>query len=53
MLKDRLIARFPSVAPELIEALVAEAYAWTNGARIEAFRVVLAERDVRAKLRDL
>jgi hypothetical protein len=47
---ERLIANFPSVAPDRIGTLVAEAYARTGGARIQAFRVLLAERDVRAEL---
>jgi hypothetical protein len=51
VLRDRLISDFPSVAPRRIGALVDEAYARTSGARVQAFRVVLAEREVRAALR--
>ena len=53
VLRDRLITEFPSVAPERIGALVDAAYARTTSARIQAFRILLAERDVRAPLRDL
>jgi hypothetical protein len=51
VLRDRLSAEFPAVSPATLGELVDEAYARTSGARIQAFRVVLAERDVRARLR--
>ena len=53
VLRDRLIAEFPSVAPERIGALVDAAYIRTSSARVQAFRVLLAERDVRETLREL
>jgi hypothetical protein len=50
VLRDRLTAEFPDVAPERIGALIDQAYARTRGARVQLFRVLLAEREVRAAL---
>jgi hypothetical protein len=50
VLRDRLIADFPSVAPQRIGALVDEAYARTRGARVHAFCVPRAEHEVRTAL---
>jgi hypothetical protein len=47
---QRLAVDFPARA-EQVGDLVAQAYARTRGARVQAFRVLLAERDARAELR--
>ena len=47
---ERLAADFPGRTDE-VGAVVAEAYARTMGARVQSFRVLLAERDARAVLR--
>ncbi len=52
VLRDRLIADFPSASPAQIGALLDESYARTEGARVQAFRALLAERDVRRALQD-
>ena len=52
VLRDRLIADFPSASPAQIGALLDESYARTDGARVQAFRALLAERDVRRALHD-
>jgi hypothetical protein len=50
VLRDRLTAEYPNVPPERIGALIDQAYARTRGARVQLFRVLLAEREVRAAL---
>jgi hypothetical protein len=50
VLRERLIAEYPSVPPARIGALVDDAYLRTSGARVQVFRVILAEREVRAAL---
>lgn len=51
VLRDRLTADFPMIPSARVGELIDEAYARTAAARIQAFRVLLAERDVRAMLR--
>lgn len=50
---DRLHQRHPSVSPTHIEALVVAAYRRTDGARVDHYRVVLAERGARRLLDEL
>lgn len=50
ILTERLAGDFAEHA-ERIQALVAAAYAETRDARVQTFRVLLAERAVRAELR--
>jgi hypothetical protein len=52
VLRERLIADFPSASPARVGALLDESYARTEGARVQAFRALLAERDVRRALHD-
>ena len=40
-----------AAGPDDVGAVVAEAYARTEGARVQTFRVLLAERDARNELR--
>jgi len=47
---ERLALDF-ATGPDAAGAVVAEAYARTEGARVQSFRVLLAERDARAALR--
>jgi len=47
----RLREDFPGAPDGLVEALMLEAYERTSDARIDAFRVVLAERETRSRLR--
>ena len=47
----RLREDFPGAPDGLVEALMLEAYQRTSDARIDAFRVVLAERETRSRLR--
>lgn len=51
VLTERLVAEFPSIPRPRVGALIDEAYRRTGDARIQAFRVLLAERDARAALR--
>lgn len=48
---ERLQFDYPSVPPERIVMLLGEAFAQTQSARVQSFRMLLAERDVRAALR--
>ena len=52
VIRDRLISDFPSVPAARIGALVEDAYSRTGGARVQAFRALLAEREVRAELHE-
>jgi hypothetical protein len=49
----RLALEYPGVKPHAIEALMDQALSRTLNASIESFRVVLAERSTRARLRAL
>jgi hypothetical protein len=48
---ERLQTDYPSVEREQIVTLLGEAFAQTNSARVQSFRMLLAERNVRAALR--
>jgi hypothetical protein len=49
----RLAAEFPDVDPQEIEVLMGKALDHTLSASVETFRVLLAERSTRARLRAL
>ena len=49
LVTERLAAEF-ATRPEQVGPVVAEAYARTRDARVQSFRVLLAERDARAAL---
>jgi hypothetical protein len=49
--RARLRDDFPLVPPEHIDALLTEFFGRTRGARVQTFRVLLADRDARAALR--
>ncbi len=51
VLRERLVSEFPSVPPARVDTLLDEAYRRTDAARIQSYRVLLAERDARAALR--
>jgi hypothetical protein len=52
LVTERLAAEF-ATRPEQVGSVVAEAYARTRDARVQSFRVLLAERDARAALHAL
>ncbi len=47
----RLAAEFPSVDPDVIGGLLEVSLGRTHGARVQHYRLVLAERAVRSMLR--
>ncbi len=47
---ERLVAEYPYQAPDVIATLLHQALERTSGAKVQAFRGVLAERQVRASL---
>jgi hypothetical protein len=47
----RIREDFPDAPDGLVEALMLEAFDRTSNARVDAFRVVLAEREARSRLR--
>ena len=47
---ERLVAEYPYQAPDVIATLLHRALGRTSGAKVQAFRGVLAERQVRASL---
>ncbi len=47
----RLVAEFPAVAPEVIDRLLEASLGRTDGARVQRYRLVLAERTVRSTLK--
>lgn len=48
---DRLRVSFPDTSPAVVAELLFEAYARTAGARVQTYRVLLAERSARSALR--
>lgn len=46
----RLEVEFPTVSPEVIRELLESSLARTTDARVQHFRLVLAEREVREQL---
>ena len=50
---DRLAERYPTLAREWIADIVAGCLTETRGARVQAFRLVLAEREARRRLEEL
>ena len=49
--RDRLCAEFPFVPADHVDSLLTEFFGRTRGARVQTFRVLLADRDARAALR--
>jgi hypothetical protein len=49
--RARLRDDFPSVPEEDVDSLLTEFFGRTRGARVQTFRVLLADRDARAALR--
>jgi hypothetical protein len=50
MVAQRLHAEHPAVSVDTISGLLLLAYHRTEGARVQTFRTLLAERDTRAEL---
>lgn len=50
VLREQLVAEFPSVPSARVDALLDDAYGRTDAARIQSYRALLAERDARAAL---
>jgi hypothetical protein len=49
--RERLMREFPTADSDRIAELLAGCYRRTTGATVQHFRVVLAERETRARLR--